>query len=39
MFERKIDETFKDLPNAFGIADEILGLGYDSDGKDHDDTL
>ena len=39
MFQQKIDEIFKDLPNVFGIADDILVLGYDSDDKDHDDTL
>ena len=39
MFQRKIDEIFKDLPNVFGIADDILAVGYDDDGKDHDDTL
>ena len=39
MFQRKIDEIFKDLPNVFGIADDILTVGYDVDGKDHDDTL
>ena len=39
MFQWKIDEIFKDLPNVFGIADDILVVGYDSDGKDHDDTL
>ena len=35
----KIDEIFKDLPNVFGIADDILIVGYDNDGKDHGDTL
>ena len=39
MFRRKIDEIFKDLPNEFVIADEILVVGYDVDGKDHDDML
>ena len=39
IFQRKIDEIFKTLPNLFGIADDILVLGYDIDGKDHDDTL
>ena len=38
MFQRKIDEIFKDLPNVFGIADDILIAGYDSDGKDHNKT-
>ena len=39
MFQRKIDKTFKDLPSMFGIADNFLVVGYDSNGKDHDDTL
>ena len=39
MFQQKIDEIFKDLPNVLGIAGDILVVGYDSDGKDHDDTL
>ena len=39
MFQCKIDGIFKDLPNVFGIADDILVVGYDGDGKDHDKTL
>ena len=39
MFQQKFNEIFKDLPNVFGIADDILVNGYDSDGKDHDETL
>ena len=39
MFQHKIDEIFKDLYNIFGIADDILVVGYHSDGKDHDETL
>ena len=39
MFQRKLDEIFKYLPNVFGIADDILVVGYDVDGKDHDSTL
>ena len=39
MFKWKIDKIFEDLPNVFGIADEILVVDYDSNGKDHDDTL
>ena len=39
MFESKIDEIFKDLPNVFDIADDILIVGYNVDGKDHDRTL
>ena len=36
MFQWKKDKIFKDLPNVFGIADDILVYGYDSDGNDHD---
>ena len=39
MFQCKIDEIFKNLPNVFGIADDILLVDYDTDGKDHDETL
>ena len=39
MFQRKIDKIFKHLPNVFGIADEILVICYDSDGKGNDGTL
>ena len=39
MFQQKIDEIFKKLPNVFGIADDILVVGYDSDSKDHDKML
>ena len=31
--------SLKDLPNVFGIADDILVVGYDIDSKGHDDTL
>ena len=31
MFQDKIDEIFKDLPNVFGIVDDILVVGYDDD--------
>ena len=39
MFQRKIDEIFKYLPNVLGITDDILVVGYDRYSKDHDDTL
>ena len=38
MFQCKFDEIFKDLPNVFVIPD-ILVVGYDSDGKDFDETV
>ena len=28
MFQHKIDEIFSDIPNVFGIADDILVIGY-----------
>ena len=39
MFQHKIDEIFKDMPNVFGIADDILVIGYDKDGADHDEAV
>ena len=39
MFQRKMNEIFKDIPNVFGIADDILVAGYETDGKDHDEKL
>ena len=38
-FQCKMDETFKNLPNAFGTADDILDVGYDIVGKDYDEML
>ena len=39
MFQRKIDNMFKELPTAFGILDDILVVRFDRDSKDHDATL
>ena len=39
MFQHKTGEIFKILPDVFGIADDILVVGYDTDGKDHDEML
>ena len=36
MSQHKIDGIFNDIPNVFGIADNILVIGYDKDGTDHD---
>ena len=30
MFQRKIDELFQELPNTFGIADDILIAEFDN---------
>ena len=39
MFQCKIDEIFSDMPNIFGIADDILVIGYNDNGTDHDATV
>ena len=39
MFQRKIDEIFTDKPNIFAIADNILVIGFDKDGADHDEAV
>ena len=36
MFQCKIDEIFSDMPNIFGIVDDILVIGYNENGADHD---
>ena len=36
MFQHKIDEIFKDMPNVFEIADDILVIEYDKNGTNHD---
>ena len=39
MFQWKIHEIFNDMPNVFGIADDILVIGYDKDRTDHDEAV
>ena len=39
MFQHKIDKIFNDMPNVFGIADDISVIGYDKDGADHDEAV
>ena len=39
MFQCKTYEKFKISLNVFGIGDDILVVGYDTDGKDHDEML
>ena len=39
VLQQKLDEIFKDLPNVFGIEDDILIVGYDADGRGYDKTL
>ena len=39
MFQHKINKIFNDMPNVFGIADDILVIGYDKDWADHDEAV
>ena len=39
MFQCKIDKIFNDMLNVFGIADDILVIGYDKDGAGHDKAV
>ena len=39
MFQHKIDEIFRELHKVISTAEDILMVGYDVDGKDHDRTL
>ena len=34
----KFDKSFNYMSNVFGIADDILAIGYEGNGKDHDET-
>jgi hypothetical protein len=36
MFQKKIDDMFRHEKHAFGIADDILIVGFKEDGSDHD---
>ena len=38
-FQRAIDNTFQDIPNVFGIADDLIVVGFSEDGHDHDQAL
>ena len=35
MFQCKIDEIFSDMPNVFGIMDDILVIGHGEEGAGH----
>ena len=39
MFQHKMDKIFKDLPNIFGIANDILIAVNNENGHDHDTML
>ena len=38
-FQRKINKIFNDIPNVYGIADDILVIGYNKDGADHNKAV
>ena len=38
-FQKKIDEFFKGMPSLFGVADDILIVGFCDWDKDDDETL
>ena len=39
IFQKKVDETFSDIPGVTGISDDIIVVGYKADGSDHDANL
>ena len=39
MFQQNIDEAFNDMPNAFGIPNNILVVGYEDDARDHNEMV
>ena len=39
MFQHKNNEIFKNLLYLFGVSDDILVVGYDTDGKDQAELL
>ena len=36
MFQQRIDKIFKDLLNIVDIAEDILIVDYDDNGRDHE---
>ena len=39
MFKQKPVEIFRGVSSIFGIGDDILIVGYNADGRNHDKTL
>ena len=39
LFQREIDKIFQDIPNVFGIVDDILVTGYKADDMKHDESM
>ena len=34
-----MDKMFGDIPGVFGIADNLVITGWDTNGRNHDETL
>ena len=39
MLQQKIDKIFQELPNVFGIAYDILIIGFGENSREHEGTL
>ena len=39
IIQHKIDKIFSDMPNIFGITDDILVIGYKGNGTDYDTVV
>ena len=39
ILQRKIHNFLNDIPNVFGIADDILIACFNADGRDHGESL
>ena len=39
VFQKKVDEAFSDIPGVTGISDDIIDVGFEADGSDHDANL
>ena len=39
VYQGQMDKMFGDIPGVFGIADDLVIAGWDTDGRDHDETL
>ena len=39
MVNKNIDKLLNDIPNVFGITDDILIAGFDADGRNHVERL
>ena len=39
VFQKKVDGTFSDIPGVTGISYDIIVVGFEADGSDHDANL